>query len=205
MLKLVKLSSDLAPRVAVAVNSGPSSLSDLLDVLRISRSQLETICIEFGNSSRLAEITPAGSGALVDNAILAEGSVTARLFLGWWIAEDDFERLRQFMMIEFGANRVQLLERSSSQSCRYRIGKPEDPDRALADSDCLVNPLAEIFAKIEARKESLRVQEYSVAQTTLEQIFNQFAGNSENPEVELSQNHRDPHVLGTREDSETKV
>ena len=32
-----------------------------------------------------------------------------------------------------------------------------------------------MFAAVEAKKTELRIQEYSIAQTSLEQIFNQFA------------------------------
>ena len=32
-----------------------------------------------------------------------------------------------------------------------------------------------MFGTIEAQKEKLKIQEYSIAQTSLEQIFNQFA------------------------------
>lgn len=35
--------------------------------------------------------------------------------------------------------------------------------------------LASMFGAIEASKAELRIQEYSIAQTSLEQIFNQFA------------------------------
>jgi len=35
--------------------------------------------------------------------------------------------------------------------------------------------LGQVFGLIEARKDELGIEEYSVAQTTLEQIFNQLA------------------------------
>jgi ATP-binding cassette, subfamily A (ABC1), member 3 len=36
-----------------------------------------------------------------------------------------------------------------------------------------------LFEFIESKKESLKIQEYSIAQTSLEQIFNQFASEQE--------------------------
>ena len=38
---------------------------------------------------------------------------------------------------------------------------------------------ASMFAAVEAKKVELRIQEYSIAQTSLEQIFNQFAAQQE--------------------------
>lgn len=43
--------------------------------------------------------------------------------------------------------------------------------------------LPEVFKVLEENKAKLGISEYSVGQTTLEQIFNQFAGMSYNPEV----------------------
>jgi len=66
---------------------------------------------------------------------------------------------------------AQLLERSSAHTFKYRLrvdGKPS---------------LAALFRKFEAEKARLHVQEYSIGQTTLEQIFNHFAASQDNPEV----------------------
>ncbi len=41
---------------------------------------------------------------------------------------------------------------------------------------------AYIFHRFEAAKQTLHAQKYSVGQTTLEQIFNQFAASQDNPE-----------------------
>ena len=58
---------------------------------------------------------------------------------------------------------------------------PAAPDAAVMQS-----ALSDIFAKFEAHKAALRILEYSVGQTTLEQIFNQFASQQENPEVQAA-------------------
>lgn len=66
---------------------------------------------------------------------------------------------------------AQLLERSSAHTFKYRLrvqGKPS---------------LAALFRKFESEKARLHVQEYSIGQTTLEQIFNHFAASQDNPEV----------------------
>lgn len=48
------------------------------------------------------------------------------------------------------------------------------------------NALSDIFARFEAHKQALGILEYSVGQTTLEQIFNQFAAQQDNPEVQAA-------------------
>ena len=179
-----------------AVPGSAAADVDELDAVRIHKNQFEAIANHLGNPSRAAEITQFGSGALIFDAIAAEDSVTARLFLSWWISEDYFERLRQFMAVEFG-DRAMLLERSSGQSCRYRIRKAEEGDRVMPVRGKAQNPLSEIFARIEAKKAHLHVQEYSVGQTTLEQIFNQFAGHTDNPEVAMLNNNANGNVALT--------
>ena len=68
-----------------------------------------------------------------------------------------------------------LLERPSQYSFRYRIRREtENSNRPLH--------LSKIFSLFEENKEDLYITEYSVGQTTLEQIFNQFAGTQDNPE-----------------------
>ena len=43
-----------------------------------------------------------------------------------------------------------------------------------------------LFAGLEGARAALGIQEYSVAQTTLEQVFNQLAAHQHNPEVRLA-------------------
>ena len=40
-------------------------------------------------------------------------------------------------------------------------------------------PLSRLFAMFEAQKETLRIAEYSLSQTSLEQVFNMFAAQQE--------------------------
>ncbi len=67
----------------------------------------------------------------------------------------------------------ELLERSSATTFKYRLKTPPSAGGSLAN----------IFRQFEGGKASLRVQDYSIGQTTLEQIFNQFASTQDNPEV----------------------
>ena len=42
--------------------------------------------------------------------------------------------------------------------------------------------MGDLFGQLEDAKATLSLKQYSVGQTTLEQIFNQFAGTQNNPE-----------------------
>ncbi len=97
------------------------------------------------------------------------------------------------MLREF-EGRASLLERSTSQNFRYRVKLTDSSAAAAAvatGEQTSSSPapqetqsaLSEVFSKFESSKAALSIQEYSVGQTTLEQIFNQFAAQQDNPEV----------------------
>jgi hypothetical protein len=176
--------------------------ADMLDRIHMIQSDFRDIGLALGNLNRINDIAPFASGSMIYETVQGEGSVSARLFLEWWLSEDNFINLKTFLEKEF-TGRAQLLERSGSHSCRYRIRKIDHLDEvpslggsmksnksnnSSSSSSALPassNALSEIFAKIEAKKTVLNVQEYSVGQTTLEQIFNQFASQQDNPEVAM--------------------
>lgn len=171
---------------------------DQLDEIFIHRADLSNVCAALSNPQREATIAPFAAGALLDEILQADGAVTVRAFLEWWVAEDRAEGLAAFMELEF-ASRAALLERSTSQNFRYRVRLGEEAVTAASSegqvatsassqsldraSEQTHSALSEVFAKFESAKGRLGVQEYSVGQTTLEQIFNQFAAQQDNPEV----------------------
>jgi ATP-binding cassette subfamily A (ABC1) protein 3 len=107
-----------------------------------------------------------GSGASLWQAA-TQGSLSVEAFCEWWIAEDGADQLRVWLRATFAS--VEELERSSSNSFRYRV------DRGTLS-------LGDVFGEFEDASDRLSISVYSVGQTTLEQIFNQFAGTQNNPE-----------------------
>jgi ATP-binding cassette, subfamily A (ABC1), member 3 len=148
-------------------------LEELMKI-RIS-GPLHTLCSVLGNPNRAASLAPGCDGQLLHDQLLADGFVTLRMFLEWWIAEEYFEAVAAFMLKDFNGAPI-LLERSAAHSFRYRI--------PISVTDL---PLADIFEKFERVKARLFIKDYAVGQTTLEQIFNQFASSQDNPEVEAEQ------------------
>lgn len=121
-----------------------------------------------GNLARIDEIAPARSGALLHDIFVADSYIPLRNFAEWWLAEDFAAAVNSFMQSTFPG--VLLLERATSHAFRFRI--------PTADM-----PLPAVFDRFESAKTSVFIENYSVGQTTLEQIFNQFAASQENPEV----------------------
>jgi hypothetical protein len=148
------------------------------------------------NASNTAHQSQEDNGSssilLLESLLRAEGnnanntsstsviSMSALQFAEYWLLEDRFDRLNDFLNETF-PQRALLIERSSSQSCRYRIMRQS----ALSSAQPIEtekNELADVFANFEAHKQLIGIQEYSVGQTTLEQIFNQFAAKQYNPD-----------------------
>jgi hypothetical protein len=159
--------------------------------MKLKRAQLLSVCEGLGKSHRAQLVAPYQSGAQLHEAFQTEGDeIALRMFLEWWLYEDAADRLQAFLATEFGS-KAQLLERSTAQNFRYRIQLADAPAEQAAGSaeapaGNMQSALSEIFAKFEAQKEALRILEYSVGQTTLEQIFNQFASQQDNPEVQAA-------------------
>ena len=138
-----------------------------------------------GGGKNCFELIRSGqSGALVDDILNADGCVPLRIFLEWFISEEVSDSIHAYMQKEFPAKH-KFLERSSLITFRFRIFPYEIGDGSAGSGtvEASNSVLADVFSKFESSKERLRIQEYSVGQTTLEQIFNQFAAGQDNPEV----------------------
>jgi ATP-binding cassette, subfamily A (ABC1), member 3 len=129
---------------------------------------LEEVCRALMEPDRVKLIVPDGEGGSLYDMKHADGFINLHTFLEWWIAQDDAVRLEGFMAKHFPG--TILLERSTAHSFRFRI-----PTKEMS--------LANIFRHFEEAKGRLNIEDYSVGQTTLEQIFNQFAASQDNPEV----------------------
>ena len=121
-----------------------------------------------GQTGHLSELTrrEAGSAVALWKAA-STGPVQIDVFCEWWMQEDTADKLRAWLRTTF--EEVEELERSASNSFRYRITKG-----SLS--------LGDVFGAFEEASETVGIAQYSVGQTTLEQIFNQFAGTQDNPE-----------------------
>ena len=174
----------ISPIVTRQSNDVSSYNEDLMSV-RIA-GPLHTLCATLNKPQRTALLAPGQDGQMLYEQLQVDGFITVKMFLDWWIAEDYADNIREFMARNFN-NLPVLLERFSANSFRYRI--------PISVSEL---PLADIFEKFESVKDSLCIKDYAVGQTTLEQIFNQFASSQDNPEVEAQQMHVERQIQAQR-------
>lgn len=96
-------------------------------------------------------------------ALARDGHVRATALAALMLGESRFAALCNFLAKTFGEENVLLMERRSD-FVRFKLrGGGEQLQ------------LAKVFERIEHVKQPMFIREYSVSQTTLEQIFNQFA------------------------------
>ena len=96
------------------------------------------------------------------------GRISAPALAAWWVQEEQFNRVCCFLQDSYGD--YTLRER---QNLRIRV------EVSALDGGGDRRLLSAMFGTMESRKEELCVQEYSIGQTSLEQIFNQFAARQE--------------------------
>eukprot|EP00937_MAST-01D_sp_MAST-1D-sp2_P000217 g217.t1 len=128
-------------------------------------AELPSACASLGDAQRAALINDQNDTAWpVMRELNTTGAVSTQVLASWFATEDRVRDVVAFMIEKFGPD-SQLVERQESQ-LRFRL-----PGADLT--------LAEAFKTMESNKQRLNIREYSLSQTTLEQIFNQFAAQQE--------------------------
>jgi hypothetical protein len=162
--EMQKMASQLIQARVIEVAQGADPLKAVI------RAPFDTVATVLGNASRANEIAPGRLGALLYDALMADGHLKLQTFLEWWLAEDFANDIDRFINTAFDPQTVMLVEHSTAHSFRYCIN-----DVSLS--------LSQMFGTFEEGKAEANIESYSLGQTTLKQIFNQFAGSQENPEV----------------------
>ena len=91
----------------------------------------------------------------------------------WWILEETFDGICKFLQKEFGSYVVR-----ERQLWKMRI-EVSAYDTNKVNNENIRRKRGNMFGAIETNKKILRLQDYSISQTSLEQIFNQFAAQQE--------------------------
>ncbi|CEG41294.1 atp-binding cassette superfamily [Plasmopara halstedii] len=130
----------------------------------VTRADLADKCRLYGDE-RLAERVvashPTGYGLAA--VLERDGYVRAEAFLSWCLEESRFDTLSTFLSCSFSHGGVTVMERQND-FCRFKLRGSNEELR-----------LSKVFALVEEIKEEMHIREYSVSQTSLEQIFNYFA------------------------------
>jgi ABC-type multidrug transport system ATPase subunit len=121
--------------------------------------ELGAVCAALGRGARAALVSPEDEGGwVIHEALQREGCVALPELARWWLGEDAVEQLDAFIQQRCPAAR--RIERQGSM-LSYLVG------------DGVGAP--ELFRVAEATRHECGVEEYGVAQDTLEHIFNSFA------------------------------
>lgn len=144
----------------------PPSAAAIADAIRdwhlppmLGQAELSEQCTLRGKPSRLSLVREGcEEGYSIYDALQREGCVSSSLFAEWWILEDRVLALGAYLGRHFeGTIPLERHERTF----RFRL-----------PVEC---SLAEVFRQLENSREEIYLEEYGVSQTTLEQIFNDFA------------------------------
>ena len=137
---------------------------------RISAQTVGAACATLGDASLAAHIAPNDPvGQPIFSALLAShgpGSIPASDLVRWVQGEKRVKALAAWIGGLFSD--AALIERHD-RNLRYTMGASGAADVALGS----------VFDKVEAAKAELGIDDYSISQTSLEQIFNGFASQQE--------------------------
>ena len=133
----------------------------------INGGDLPNLCRALGAPDRASQISPDGSGWALDASIRDAGVRGAEpaAFAAWWAIEDAVSAAERFVVRSFPGS--QLVERHG-ELLRFSITKSTPPQ-----------PLSAVFACFEGAVTSLGLQEYSISEPSLEDIFNGLASQQE--------------------------
>ncbi|KAG7400456.1 ATP-binding cassette sub- A member 12 [Phytophthora boehmeriae] len=134
----------------------------------VTPMELDVKCRAFGNAELAERITASHpTGYSLTAAIERDGFIRAEAFCTWCVEETRFDALHEYLQGSFGPKGVIVMERQND-FCRFKIRGSNNELK-----------LSRMFALIENVKTKMHIHEYSVSQTTLEQIFNAFASQQE--------------------------
>jgi len=126
----------------------------------LKADQIGVALMELGHPEYEPEISPKGRGAAIYVQMHLDKFVPATTLVAWALTEEIGDNIYKFLSEQFAL--VVVVEHYLS-FFKYKIERQED------------RTLGFLFSCVETNKERLKVSEYSVTQTSLEQIFNQFA------------------------------
>ncbi|EQC42571.1 hypothetical protein SDRG_00301 [Saprolegnia diclina VS20] len=128
----------------------------------MDREAVATYCTAHGRPDRVHLIRDDHpTGYTLADSLARDGSVFLHDVSAWWRREDRYDACISALQASLGETNVSVVERHLDV-CRLKI---------IGDN----MSLGRIFGLIEEKKAALHIREYTVSQTTLEQIFNSFA------------------------------
>ncbi|CAG9326092.1 unnamed protein product [Blepharisma stoltei] len=122
-------------------------------------------CLELLNaSSFFNEIQEKGAGSSLFQQLKNDGTVQRDSLVSWVIIEEMGDKIYEWLKSEF--SKVEIMEHFSSLF-KFKIAKENEKS------------IGYLFSAVETNKEVLKISEYALSQSSLEQIFNDFARKGE--------------------------
>jgi ATP-binding cassette subfamily A (ABC1) protein 1 len=135
-----------------------------MDVTTITEEQMNQSFTNLGQAFLLSRITSTGSGSDLRTSLDINKTVQIKQLASWCILEFRCDKYLEFMERIFEGYKVREI-----QGAKIRTEVP------FHMADGTLRKLATMFHHIETNTKELFIREYSIAQTSLEQIFNHFA------------------------------
>ena len=136
--------------------------------LQLNLSQVKRIFSALMREKWCERLTEEDTGAELNSSLENIGYVSGSQLASWVILEDIYDVIMKFLSDNFAG--FILRER---QTIKLRVEIPS----LLPNGG--TRQLSHMFGAMESHKDSLHISEYSVSQTSLEQIFNFFAAQQE--------------------------
>ena len=128
----------------------------------VTLAQAKALCETLDAPELAHQISPeSAAGCGLFHILQANGTTTAEFFMEWFLMQRSTVRLREHIKAVFHDGHA-LLEQHE-QTFRFSLSAGEHLS------------LGVIFRTIEEAREGLQIVEYTVSQTSLEQVFNGFA------------------------------
>ena len=143
-------------------------MSELNNDSVLTHDELKVAFDNLGYSDWMSRISPEGTGADINVSLIDNHWVNLKHLASWCILENRYDLLLSFLQKNY--ENYKLRER---QNTKVRVEVP------FVSPEGERRRLASMFGNMEKSKSSLRIREYSIAQTSLEQIFNSFASKQE--------------------------
>lgn len=130
------------------------------DGTQIRENQLKACLEALGSEDLFDEIKSKGAGSGIYQQLKTDGWIPRETLVSWVIVENRGDDVMQWLKNEF--REVSMIEHYMTLY-KFKIGKQEE------------KTIGYLFSAVEKKKKELKVSEYALSQTTLDQIFTNFA------------------------------
>ncbi|CAG9322388.1 unnamed protein product [Blepharisma stoltei] len=130
------------------------------DEIIIKEDKVKACLEELGSDELYEEISEKGSGSGLFQQMSTDGYISREALVSWIIVENRGDNIMKWLKSEFSD--VSMIEHYMTLY-KFKIGKQED------------KTIGYLFSSVEKKKKELKISEYALSQTSLDQIFTNFA------------------------------